>query len=313
MSQILSLTLPIFLLIALGFAAVRMGVLEAAFIGGLGKFVLNFALPALILHALTAQDLRQTFNANYLAVYAVGSLIVFGLAFALARLLFRAGLSKAAMAALGSSCSNSGFIGFPIASLATGGAALVALPMTMLVENVVIIPLALTLAELGLQRGDRPAALARGTLLRLTRMPLIWAIVLGALLSFGGLRLPTPLSTAVGLVADASVACALFVVGGTLALQKRIAVDATVFPILVGKLLLHPFVVAAGFLLIDGVPRDLQVAGIVLASAPMLTVYPILGERFGQGTLCATALVIVTAAGFITMTLVLASVGFPTP
>jgi predicted permease len=200
--------------------------------------------------------------------------------------------------------SNSGFIGFPIASLALGAPALIALPLSMLVENALIIPLALALAEIGSQQGRPLRDIARRSLLRLARMPLFLAILLGIFFSALGLRLPGPISTAVAMVADASAACALFVVGGTLAGMAATSLAGDILWILLGKLLLHPLAVGGGFALLGGTPSELTAAGIILASAPMLTVYPILGQRFGLGELCAAALVAATAAGFATMTLV---------
>lgn len=44
-------------------------------------------------------------------------------------------------------------------------------------------------------------------------MPLFLAIVGGMALSLAGITLPSPLGRAVEMVADASAACALFVVG----------------------------------------------------------------------------------------------------
>jgi predicted permease len=144
-------------------------------------------------------------------------------------------------------------------------------------------------------------------------MPVVIAIVAGALMSGLGLQLPGPVSTAVGMIANAAIAPALIVVGGTLALERSLKIEGAIVPILVGKLVLHPLLVAGGFMLVGNVPHDLAVAGIVMASAPMLTVYPILGQRFGEGPLCATALVVVTATGFFTMTLMLTAVGTPAP
>jgi predicted permease len=105
------------------------------------------------------------------------------------------------------------------------------------------------------------------------------------------------------MVADASAACALFVVGGTLAGLHAGSVAGEVLWITLAKLVLHPLAVWAGFLGLGGVPADLMAAGIILASAPMLTVYPILGQRFGQGAMCAAALVVATAVSFATVTI----------
>jgi predicted permease len=300
--DLLSITAPIFLLIALGFVATRTGIVKRDFIQGLGFFVLNFALPALILRALLGQDLRETFNVAYVAAYAGGSLAVFLGAFIVFRYWLRRSLPHAAIASLGGVASNSGFVGFPIAALAVGMPALTALPLAMLVENALVIPLALVLAEAGQTIGKSPSSVARKTLLRLARTPLFLAILVGLVLSALGIRPPVPISTTIAMVADASTACALFVVGGTLAGMTAMSAPGDLAWIVLAKLVLHPLAVAAGFVLLGGVPPGLMAAGIVLASAPMLTVYPILGQRFGLGPLCAAALVAATAASFITIT-----------
>ena len=306
MTALLSLIAPIFVLIGAGYAAVRLGLVPEQLIQALGGFVLNFALPALILYALLQQDLRETLNWSYILAYSAGSLAAF-----LAMLLFlRVGLTRslpqAAIAALGGSASNSGFVGFPVASLALGAPALTALPLTMLVENILVIPLALAFAEMGLQEGQTPGRVVRNTLRRLARTPLILAILLGVILSAFGLHLPGPLATALDMMADASVPCALFVVGGTLAGLRAGSLATDVSTIVVAKLILHPLAVTGAFLLIGGVPPGLMAAGIILASSPMLTIYPILGARFGYDRVCAAALLAATTLSFGTLAVVLA-------
>jgi predicted permease len=295
--------LPIFLLIALGFAAAKTGAVSPTLIEGLGYFVLNFALPALILHALLSQDLAGGFNWNYIAAYAGGSLVVFLGVLALFRLALGRPLSQSAMAALGGSSANTGFMGFPIASMAIGAPALTALPLTLLAENVLIIPLALALGEMGLHEGRPLREAVRRTLMRLARSPIILAILAGGLLAAFGFRPPTALAATIEMMADVSAATALFVVGGTLAGLKAIALAGDVLWITLAKLALHPLAVAAAFWLVGGVPAPLVAVGIIFASAPMLTVYPIFGQRFGQSALCSAALVVATAASFITVTI----------
>ncbi len=55
------------------------------------------------------------------------------------------------------SASNSGFIGYPVAAMVLGSPAAMFLALNMLIENLLIIPLALTLAELGRQTGNASA------------------------------------------------------------------------------------------------------------------------------------------------------------
>ncbi len=305
MIDLLSLVAPIFLLIAVGFAIVRAGVAPAGLVPALGFLVLHVALPALILHALVGQDFRGSFNPHYIAAYAGGSLAVFLGVLTMFRWLLKRPLAHAAVAALGASASNSGFVGFPVASIALGGPALAALPLCMLVENILVIPLALALGEVGTQQGRSLADVARHTALRLARTPLILAILLGLGLSATGLHPPGPLARAIEMLADASVPCALLVVGGTLAGLRAVPVAGDVAWIVIAKLVLHPLAVGGAFMLVGDVPAGLMAAGIIMAGAPMLTIYPILGERFGCGGMSAAALLCATTASFVTMMIVL--------
>src|SRR5690606_8314715 len=103
------------LLAGIGFAAVRTGILQPAHVQGLAEFVLNFALPAVLLSALSQQDLTTSFNPSYVAAYGIGSLVAFFFAFLAVRFTMGKPLDRAAVGALGASASNTGFIGFPVA------------------------------------------------------------------------------------------------------------------------------------------------------------------------------------------------------
>ncbi len=305
MLDLLSLTLPIFLLIGLGFAAKRLDLVTREQIGGIATFVLYFALPSLILHALASQDLRSDFEWGYLFAYGLGSGAVFLLEIVALRVVLKRPLERAGLAALGSSTSNSGFMGFPIAHLALGAPALTALPLCMLVENLMTIPAGLGLGEAGVQEKAPLGRIVANSLGRLARSPLILAIATGAVLSFVGVDLPGPVSKVLQMLADASAPCALFVVGGTLAALGGETFTAEVPWIVVGKLVLHPLAVTGAFMLVPDVAPELRAAGILFASMPMIAVYPILGRRFGVDGMCAAALLAATVTGFVTVTLAL--------
>ena len=308
MTDLFFLVLPLYLLIGIGFTAVRLQLLPASAIPSLGSFVLNLALPALIVNALMGQNLQETFNAGYLAAYASGSLAAFLIILGLFMVALRRTWSQAAIAAFGSSASNSGFVGLPVVSLVLGTTALTAVPLTMLVENLLIIPLSLALAEMGQHAGKTLPMILRDTVRNLVRSPLLIAIVLGALLSAINIQFPTPIAKTISMLATASVPCALLIIDGMLANMKAHALGTEALWITISKLALHPLAVAIAFLLVSGVPAELRAAGIILASAPMVTIYPIIGARFGQETMSAAALLLATTMSFITITIVLALV-----
>ncbi|SEJ40663.1 hypothetical protein SAMN04244572_03836 [Azotobacter beijerinckii] len=304
MLQILSITLPIFILIGLGFFAVRFEVISREQIRGLGSFVITFALPALVLKAVSDSPFQEVMNWQYLLAYCAGSLIVYLLGLLFALRVRREPLDTGAISALGMAVSNSGFVGYPIVAMLLGPAAAIGLALNMLVEHLLIIPLSLTLAEAGRQQGSTGKVL-RETARRLARTPLIIAMLVGLLLSLLEARLPAIPGKVVDMLASASAPVALFVIGGSLYGLKLHGLFAELRMIAVGKLLLHPLAVFLLFSLLPDVDPVLMVAGVLFASAPMLSVYPIFGQRFGVEGRCAAALLFTTLMSFFTISLLI--------
>ncbi len=305
MSELLSLTLPLFVLMALGNLSVRTGLFAQGDVRSLGSFVLYLALPALIVNAFAQRSLGELFDAHYVAAVALGSMTVFGVGWSAARLM-KLPRETAAMAALGMCSANSGYIGYPLAALVVGPAAAVALALNMLVENLLVIPLALALAESAASQGMGWRRLLLDTARRLSRSPLILAIVAGVLVSGLGLRLPAPVGRAIELLATASAPVALFAVGGMLHGSSLRGLAAPVALIVTGKLVLHPLAVALALLVFPVADRSLALAAVLIAAVPMIAIYPVLGQRFGQQRLCAAALLVAVVVSALTVNVTLA-------
>jgi predicted permease len=293
MLNVLGVTAPIFLIVALGFAAVRLEWIGASDSRALGGFVLRFAMPALIFKALSSRPLAEIADARLLAAYAAASLISFAAVFAL---FARGGQARAACRALGGAAPNSGFVGFPIASLLVGPKAAIALALCLMVENLMTIPLALTLAESGSGKGDA-AALA----LRLAKNPLLIAIALGVAASLCGLTLPAPLARAVDLLALAAPACALFAIGGALVGLQLRGDLADIAPVAAAKLALMPLLMWGFASVAGGADPEVRRAMMVMASAPVFSIYPLICRPFGHEQAGAAILLVETALAFPTM------------
>lgn len=90
--------------------------------------------------------MSEILDGRFLLGHAGGSLAVLGLAFAWGRWRQHKPVALGSLSGMGMSRSNSGFIGLPIAVQVVGPAsAAVGLALCMLVENLLMIPLALTL------------------------------------------------------------------------------------------------------------------------------------------------------------------------
>ena len=305
MLAVLSITAPIFILIGLGFFSARIALVNRDQVRGMGTFVIYFALPSLVFKALAERSLSEVLNGPYLAAYAMASLSLFGIGLLLARRWRGLDLSSSAILAMGMAVPNSGFVGYPIAVMVIGPTAALAMALGMLVENLLMIPLALAIAEAGRQDGQG-WTVVRETALRLLRNPLIIAIVLGLGMSLLELRLPVVPARVIEMLAAASAPVALFVIGATLNGMKAGGMAADLAQTSIGKLILHPLLKFAALSLVPGVDPMLMVAGVLFASAPMLSVFPILGQRFGLEERCAAALVGCTVLAFFSISGLLA-------
>ncbi|WP_136068515.1 AEC family transporter [Modicisalibacter radicis] len=304
MLEIFATTTPIFLLIGIGYLAVMTRLLSKDQVQSLGGFVISFALPALIIRALIQKPIGEVFNPVYLAAYGLGSGGLFAAVFAFARLRGKP-LGESGLFALGTSTANSGFIGYPIAAMAVGPTAAIAMALNMVVENLLLIPTALALAEAGRQKGGSFWSALRKTLRRLTRNPILIAIFTGLIIAVSGIDLPEPLFKTIDMLATAAGPTALFVVGGSLyGLQVR-GMLSEVGQVVFAKLLLHPLAVFLMLLWLPPLDPALATAAIVIASVPMLSVYPILGQRYGHGELCTASLMLATLLSFVTVSTLL--------
>lgn len=303
MLDILAITGPIYIAIALGFFTTRAGLFSKADMRLFGKFVVHLALPAMLFNALAKRPIGEILNTGYLLAYLAGSLAVLALGYAACRRLGGLDALQSTCYAMGMSCSNSGFVGFPILVLTLAPVAGVALALNMVVENTLMIPLLLAMAERARGQASGWRAMLQDTGRRLATNPMVIGLLLGFAVSLSGLHLPTALERSVSLFAQASGALSLFVIGGTLTGLSFEGLLARIAPIVAGKLLLHPLAVllAASALPLIGLaplPTELKTAAVLSAAMPMMGIYTILAQAYGQEDTAAAALLAATVASF---------------
>ena len=305
MLQILNITAPIYLIIAAGFLAVRFGLFSKDDTRVMGRFVIQFCVPALIFRALSQRPLQDVLNAPYLAGYAIASVAVSLAMVVDARRRRGRAVPMAALQGMGVSVSNSAFIGYPILMQTIGPAAAgVGLALSMIVENLVAMPLALAMAE-SAGSTQRWHQTIRRVLRGLLRNPMILAILAGFAFAMLGLQLPEVAGRTVQIVATAASPVALFVIGGSLVGLKLGGVRQDIALVAFGKLVLHPLAVFCVLWLLPPLDPQLRIAAVVLAGMPMLSMYPVLAQKYQHEGFCAAALLVTTVASFVTISLLL--------
>ena len=313
MLTILAVTGPIYIAIALGYLCTRFGLFARADMRVLGKFVLYVALPALLFNALSKRSVSEIVEWRYLAVSGLGSLATMGLGLLWARRFAGQGATASVYYAMGMSCPNSGFVGYPIMLLTLGPVAGVILGLNMVVENLLLIPLLLALAEAS-SGGGHWRAVLRSTVLGLVRNPMVIGLAAGVVVALLRIPVPAPIDRTVTMFANASAALSLFFIGGSLAGLQLKGMGPQVAQIAAGKLIVHPLLVFAALHLIEALgvpPMDpvLRTGVVLTAASPMLGIYPILAQRHGHDGLAAATLLGTTVTSFFTISALLWALG----
>jgi predicted permease len=306
MLDILAITSPIYIIVLIGYLCTRFDLFEKPDMRVFGKFVLNLALPALIFNALAGRHISEVLHPAYLLAYLGGSLLVLTTAYLAGRHLGGLNRTRSTFLAMGMSCSNSSFIGFPILMLMVAPVAGVALALNVIVENLVMVPLLLAMAENARGGGGTWHQVVGQTLKRLMRNPLVLSVTAGLVVSLAQIDLPQPMLRTVTLFAQASGGLSLFVIGGTLVGLPLSNGWQRVIPVVIGKLVGHPLAVllVISILPLLGVApmgTELRAAALLMAAMPMLSIYPILAQAYGEADRSATALLLCMVASFFTL------------
>lgn len=312
MLGILSITLPVFAVIAVGYIAARFGPFPPSKMKALGDFTMLVALPCALFYAVASRDFSEVLNVSYLVVLGLGSaatqLVMW--------LITRAqglGPRRRAISVLGCATPNSAFLGYPILVAVLPDHAGPILAMNLLIENVLLTPIGLTLLESAKDRdGPRPSLprMARDIAILVLRRPLIIGLLLGLVFILIGIELPPLAGTFLGLMGDAAAPIALFVIGGTLYgldLKGEMGLAAQITSV---KLLVHPLLVAAALtgLVLLGLPPmdpDLTKGLILSATMPMFAIFILFGQEAGYEGLTSLSVMVATCCAFVTINIAL--------
>jgi len=306
MLDILAITGPIYFSIAVGFLTTRLGLFAKTDKQVFGRFVINIAVPTMIFKTMAERPIGEVLNASYMLAYLAGTLFLACVGLFWCRSVARLNPTTSAFYTMGITCSNSVFIGYPVLLLTVAPIAGVAMALNMIVENFVLIPLMLALAESGRLRSASWYALIGKSLLRLLKNPMIIGMLGGIVFSLLGWKLPGPLAQTVGMFAVTTGALSLFFIGCTLAGLPMHGMVGKVMPVVIGKLVLHPLAVFLAVALLPllgmpALPPDMKMAAILMAAVPMLGIYSILAHVYGQEDFSAAALLVTTIVSFFTL------------
>ncbi len=296
MSALLPTLVPIYGLMALGFAASRVGLIEEGGARGLVLFVFNFSIPALLMTSMAGLELPADPDWRFLVAFYAGSFVVYGFGVLAGRTFGRA-LREQAIFAMGSAFSNLVLIGIPVVLTALGPEA--SLPMLAIIglHSATFMPLTVLLIQADGAGGGTVGRRMAGVALDVVRNPIILGIAAGLVLNLSGIVLWGPAQSILDFLGAAAVPCALFAMGASLATISLTGDPGPGLVVTLLKLVVHPAAVwVIGVPILGAGGLAVKVAVVMAALPSAVNVY-LFGERYRAAAGVAARTVFLTTVG----------------
>jgi malonate transporter len=279
MLQFFLVSSPVFAVVAIGFAAARLGWLAPAGIAAFAAYAFDVALPALVTSLLARQPLQEIFDARYFAALLAAGLAVFAATGGLTAVA-RPGLRVIGAHAQAATNGNLGFLGVPLLLALLGERATGPLAMAILAEVGLLMPLGIVLMSLGRERGGEPRHVLRDVARATVGNPIVLGVCAGAAVGLSGERLPVPVDRFFSFVGASAGPTALFALGGSLAGRRLGQHWGVVAGIAAAKLVVYPAVVWA-LLRSAGLSPTWVAAGVLIAALPTAANVFVFAQRYG--------------------------------
>ncbi len=299
----LTVLLPVFFVLGLGYFAGRAKKFDADQVAGLNELVLDYAFPAMMFVATVKTPRDELLSEGS---YALALLIAFvGLFLAVvlvSTLLLRHSLGEATLQANLASFPSVGFFGPPIFQGLFGPSSLVSIAFASTLSAVTMIPLTLVLLEIHHQRttrgeGQRVSSLIVQSLANTLKKPMVWAPLIGVALVLAGARVPPLIDNMLMLIGSSTSGASIFLAGLIIAAYE-IRLNGEVIGNALVKMVAQPLLMV---LLVAAlkVGSPLAGEGIVVCAIPTAVFAPLLAPRYriyeveSSSTLMATALLMI--------------------
>ncbi|PVZ19653.1 MULTISPECIES: AEC family transporter [unclassified Pseudomonas] len=266
MHTVITVILPIFALILLGYLCRRSNRLGPSAASEVNRMVVWLCLPALLFKVTATSTWAQIWQPGFVIAFSAGCLLTFAFTL-LWRLRMGHPLVDASIDGLSAAYANTGYIGIPLCLLVLGEPGLEPALISTLIVVCVLFAVAVVCIEVGLQQ-ERHLGRAVATVLKaLAKNPLVAAPVLGAAWACTGLGLATPVMHLLDLLAAATTPCALISLGLFLA-EKQPGRQAGAWPLVVIKLAVQPALTAFLAIRVFHLPPVWAHAALLLSALP---------------------------------------------
>jgi len=262
---------PVFFVLALGYGAGKVRVVNNHQIDGLNALVMDFALPAsLFVATASASHSEMVAQAPLFGIFGGVMLLLWLISYWFRRRVTKASSADASLQALTIAYPNLAGVGLPIVSSVLGPAGAVPIAVALAAGSILVTPLTLILVEMSSAKdGDAQQTSASRILKALRRAvtkPVVIAPALGIVVSLSGLHLGAVLEACLVLIGHAAAGVALFLTGLILSAQS-FRLDGKVVSATAMADIIRPLLTAAVVTMLPIAPETAKTA-ILLGAIP---------------------------------------------
>jgi len=296
LSDIVSLLLPFFGLIFIGYIAGKVTKQPTGALGWMNTFIIYAALPALFFKLVSRTPFEDLTRIDFIATDLAATYSIFVVLFAIGRWVRGNSLADCTIQSFAGAYGNIGYMGPGLALLALGESAAVPVALIVCLENALHFIVAPALMAVA---GDDRRSVGR-LAIDIARKVAFHPFILSTALGFvaAGLHVDQPLAFQrfVDYLAQAAAPCALFAMGVTLALRPLKRVPVEIGYIVPAKLIIHPIVVYLALTTVGGFDPIWVYAAVLLAALPTATNVFVIGQQYGVWQERASATILITTA-----------------
>ncbi|MGO7337967.1 AEC family transporter [Rhizobium leguminosarum] len=294
MADIVSLLLPFFGLILIGYIAAKATKQPAEALGWLNTFIIYAALPALFFKLVSRTAIEELTRVDFIVTDIAATYAVFILLFVIGRVVRGNSLADCTIQSFAGAYGNIGYMGPGLALLALGEGAAVPVALIICFENALHFIVAPALMAAAGDDKRSTGQLAADIVQKVALHPFILSTALGFAVAALHIDQPPAFQRLVDYLAQAAAPCALFAMGVTLALRPLKRIPAEISYIVPAKLILHPIAVFVALTAVGGFEPVWIQAAVLLASLPTATNVFVIGQQYGVWQERASATILIT-------------------
>ena len=237
---LLGVVLPVFMIIAAGYLAVRTSYLPETLIDGVVKYAVSFAVPVLLFLSMTRIDLTTAIHPGALIAFFGAGNLCFLSAMFISRWVWKRRPGESVAVGFCTFFPNVVMLGIPIAERAFGPAimgAVFGIIAFHSIHNYFVGFIAMEMVRR--DRAGLAVALSRAAVTTF-KNPLMIGLVLGMVVDLIGVTVPEIALSALDMVAASAIPAALFSLGGVLTRYSLRAEAPEALMVVAFSLIVHP-------------------------------------------------------------------------